>query len=195
MFEYFPGKGYNIKNGREETQMAEELLIVLAAGIDQMLKTGIEHCREEFPRTVDGTGGKLKLYQNRNEGFPFGFLKEYPELVRALPAAVASLLGGMLILLKRRREKPAHRMALALILGGALSNILDRYVRGYVVDYFSIQAGGLKKVVMNLGDVCVFAGTAFLLILEFLYGAAGKTGRAVSAVKERFGEKHMPAAE
>lgn len=175
--------------------MAEKLLIALAAGIDQMLKTGIEHCREDFPRTVNGTGGMLKLYQNKNEGFPFGFLKEYPELVRAVPVALTSLLGGMLIMMKKRGEKPAQRMALALIIGGSLSNVMDRYVRGYVVDYFSIQAGNLKKVVMNLGDVCVFAGTALLLVFEFLYGAAGTAGRAAQTARNRLAEKKAEAAE
>ena len=53
-----------------------------------------------------------------------------------------------------------------MIIGGGLSNLYDRMKRGYVVDYFSIRWKGLKKVVFNLGDICVFLGAAILLAAE-----------------------------
>ena len=55
-----------------------------------------------------------------------------------------------------------------MVLGGALSNIIDRCRRGYVVDYFSFQVRGLKKVIFNLGDLFVFAGTILMAITQAL---------------------------
>ncbi|MFR5731015.1 MAG: signal peptidase II [Clostridium sp.] len=46
------------------------------------------------------------------------------------------------------------------MLGGAVSNLYDRMIRHYVVDYFSIQCGKLKKVVFNLGDIFAFLAPA-----------------------------------
>ena len=54
------------------------------------------------------------------------------------------------------------------ILGGAISNLYDRLVKGYVVDYFSIEFKRLKKVIFNLGDIFVFLGSLVFLIGELL---------------------------
>lgn len=53
-----------------------------------------------------------------------------------------------------------------LAFSGALSNLTERLARGYVVDYFSIQRGRLKNVVLNLGDVYIFVGGTILLLKE-----------------------------
>ena len=49
-----------------------------------------------------------------------------------------------------------------MTIGGALSNLYDRVFRGYVVDYFSVQWKGLKKVVFNLGDMFIFLGAMMI---------------------------------
>ncbi len=61
-----------------------------------------------------------------------------------------------------------QKTGLAILLGGAVSNLYDRYVRRYVVDYFSFQFGWLKKVVFNLGDLFVFAGSGILMAIELV---------------------------
>ena len=50
----------------------------------------------------------------------------------------------------------AQKIGLSMVLGGAISNLYDRLVKGYVVDYFSIEFKRLKKVIFNLGDIFVF---------------------------------------
>ena len=47
-------------------------------------------------------------------------------------------------------------------------NLYDRMKRGYVVDYFSIQFKKLKKIVLNIGDICIFLGAGILLITEIV---------------------------
>ncbi|MCD8223693.1 MAG: signal peptidase II [Clostridiales bacterium] len=149
--------------------MLYTILTVLAAGLDQLCKTWVEEQRQEtFPRAMERTKGKITLYRNHNSGFPFGFMKEYGQAVRMVPLMTVSMLTGIFLFLSGKKGWRLHKTALALLLGGAASNLYDRWVRRYVVDYFSIQAGFLKKVVFNLGDMFVFLGSALFMIAEFV---------------------------
>lgn len=142
------------------------LILVLALG-DLGIKWLIEKQNpEQFPRPLKYTKGRILLYRNHNAGFPFGFMERYGELVRTIPLVVISALSGILYCLVQEKDRTVQKLGLAVLLGGALSNLYDRYVRRYVVDYFSIQLGVLKKVVFNLGDIFVFLGAGMLLCLE-----------------------------
>lgn len=144
------------------------IIVLLAAG-DLFLKWLIEmQDQERFPRPLEKTGGRILLYRNHNAGFPFGFMEQYGELVRTAPLVVISALGGVFCYLAQKKGHTAQKVGLAILLGGAISNLYDRYVRRYVVDYFSIQFGLLKKVVFNLGDLFVFAGAGILAAVEFV---------------------------
>lgn len=144
-------------------------LIAILAALDLFIKEQIENQKpESFPRELKGTKGKITLYQNHNPGFSFGRLKEYPELVRVVPLMIASALGGILAYLLPKKGCILEKLTLAVTLGGAVSNLYDRLVRHYVVDYFSIEWKGLKRVVFNIGDICIFAGAAIMLAVEVI---------------------------
>lgn len=144
------------------------IIVLLAAG-DLFFKWLIEkQDQERFPRPLAKTGGKILLYRNHNAGFPFGFMEQYGELVRTVPLVVISGLGGVFCYLLQKKGNMVRKAGLAILLGGAISNLYDRYVRRYVVDYFSFQFGWLKKVVFNLGDLCVFAGAGILTAVELV---------------------------
>lgn len=144
------------------------LLIAALAGIDLKLKAQIDKQEEaDFPRPLAHTNGKIMLHHHHNAGFPFGFLQKYGVIVRMVPLAMVSGLAGMFGYLSTKPGRKMQKFSLALILGGALSNLYDRFVRRYVVDYFSFQFGVLKKVIFNIGDLCVFLGAGIWLILEF----------------------------
>ena len=100
----------------------------------------------------------IKLYRNHNSGFCFEFLRQKPELVRMLPVCFTSAATGVLCFLMTKKGHRAEKAGYALIVSGALSNLCDRLKRGYVVDYFSFQPGFLKKIVFNIGDLCIAAG-------------------------------------
>ena len=85
-----------------------------------------------------------------------------------LPLSVICGLAGYLAALLPQKGKKVQKLGIAMILGGALSNLYDRLVRRYVVDYFSIQCGKLKEVVFNLGDIFVFLGSGILFGAEIL---------------------------
>lgn len=145
------------------------VLIGLMVAIDLFLKNQIENQDpNDFPRPLAHTKEKILLYHNHNAGFPFGFLQKYGTVVRMVPLTVVSGLAGVLCYLIRKPGKTLQKFSLAMIIGGALSNLYDRFVRRYVVDYFSFQFGPLKKVVFNIGDLCVFLGSGILMVLEIV---------------------------
>lgn len=145
-------------------------------GLDFLLKERIEaQSPEEFPRDLEGTGGKIRLYRNHNHGFCFGFLKEKTELVKQIPLAMTSAAAGILAwLLTNKKSTLSERLGFTLVTAGGLSNLCDRLRRGYVVDYFSFQVKWLEKVVFNLGDLFLFAGSLLLILSELLEGKSPK---------------------
>ncbi len=150
-------------------------IIAALSFLDLTIKRLIEkEDPKDFPKPLPHTKGRILLYRNHNSGFPFGFLKQYQKLVKMLPLAVISGLAGYLTAICAQKGKIVQKLGIAIILGGALSNLYDRMVRNYVVDYFSIQCGKLKKVVFNLGDIFVFLGSGILFFSEIakeLHGA------------------------
>ncbi|MGN0159629.1 MAG: signal peptidase II [Brotaphodocola sp.] len=145
------------------------VLIGLLAAVDLVLKDWIEkQDSKNFPRPLAHTREKIMLYHNHNAGFPFGFLQKYGTVVRMVPLVVVSGLTGVLTYLISKPGKTLQKFSLAVVIGGALSNLYDRFIRRYVVDYFSFQFGLLKKVVFNIGDLCVFLGSGILMMIAVI---------------------------
>ena len=141
------------------------------AALDLGIKSVVENQEDDtFPRELPSSKGMIRLHKNHNSGFPFGFMKEKPELVKGIPLMVISAMAGALCALLQGKGKTAQKAGLAIVIGGALSNLYDRIVRGYVVDYFSIEWEPLKKVVFNLGDMFVFLGSAVIVLEQFAVG-------------------------
>ena len=104
--------------------------------------------------------GRVKLTALRNESAAFGL----PVSRCVLQGVSAAALG---LVLGRRKE---HPVSAGLILGGGLSNLLERVSCGSVYDYvqFPKAPGKLKRYVFNLADFAIFAGGLLM--------AAGKHG-------------------
>ena len=153
-------------------------LIAFTSVLDLALKSGVESQPDtSYPKEVKGTGGIVQVRKLHNEGFPMGIMKEKPELVRCLPLAVASSLLLRLSCLLPRKGNHLEKAGLACMIGGAFSNLFDRFFRGYVVDYLYIDKEPASRVIFNLGDVFIAAGTVL----------AGSSGlfRAVTGRKKR----------
>lgn len=137
---------------------------------DLAIKNEIERQDDaKFPREMKGTKGWIKVYKNHNAGFSFGFLKG-SRLVKMVPLCVFSGIAGAWTYIMGVRGRIVEKLALTLVLAGGASNLLDRLVRGYVVDYFSVQWKVLKKVVFNLADIFIFFGSAILVVVQFVSG-------------------------
>ena len=106
----------------------------------------------------------LDLVMVWNRGVSYGLLSQDGELGRWVLVLVG--LGGALLfgwwLLQTRRLLSA--VSLGLVIGGALSNVIDRLVHGAVADFFLLHAGRFQWYVFNLADVWIVAGVVGLLI-------------------------------
>lgn len=137
--------------------------------VDLGIKSAIEEAEpSEFPKELKGSKGLIMLYRNHNDGFPMGVFRDRPDLVKNVPMAVLSAVAGIFFWLFPKKGYWAEKAGTCLVLGGGLSNLYDRMKRGYVVDYFSIHFKGLKKVVFNLGDICIFLGAGILLVSQIV---------------------------
>lgn len=135
-------------------------LIPVLTGIDIVFKYAINQMhKEDLPRKL---GSSIEIDRFHNEGFPFGKFKENQKLVKYLPIFITSLLVGRLSLLLPKKGRKMEKISLCLIIAGSLSNLFDRFSRGYVVDYLRIKKKVADKVVFNLGDVFILLGSLML---------------------------------
>ena len=104
-----------------------------------------------------------------NRGVSLGLLSAESDLMRwllvALTGAIAAFVAWWLWKEKRRDDSAA----LALVLGGALGNILDRARFGYVVDYADLHFGEWRPfLVFNVADAAITIGVLLLLVRALL---------------------------
>jgi signal peptidase II len=116
--------------------------------------------------------GFLDIIHIRNSGVAFGFLKgfgiQYKTLSLIGVAGVAVFLLGFLIS-QIRREQKLQAFSLALILGGAIGNIIDRFRLGEVVDFVDAHWQDIYHwPAFNVADTAISIGIVLLLIDELL---------------------------
>lgn len=105
-----------------------------------------------------------------NPGAAFSFLSEAGGWQRWFFTVMALGVSLALIvwLAKVCVAKPLESLALALILGGALGNVYDRLVLGYVVDFIVVHYRNYHFPAFNIADSAITVG-AFLLIIDMLF--------------------------
>jgi signal peptidase II len=105
-----------------------------------------------------------------NRGAAFSFLSDAGGWQRWFFAAVAFGVSSWLVLWIRRLPPGKGWLAagLALILGGALGNLLDRVVLGHVVDFISVHWGPHYFPAFNLADSAITVGAGILLLDAFV---------------------------
>lgn len=101
-----------------------------------------------------------------NTGAAFSFLSDAGGMQRWLFSAIAVIASVWIIWQLRSHQKQIlFSLALSLILGGALGNLIDRIAYGYVVDFLSFHWDEHYFPAFNVADSAITCG-AFLLILE-----------------------------
>ncbi len=110
--------------------------------------------------------GVFNLVLAHNTGAAFSFLSEAGGVQRWLFSIIAIIASAWIIwLLRKHRAQVLFALALSMILGGALGNLIDRISYGYVVDFLSFHWDEHYFPAFNLADSAITCG-AFLLILE-----------------------------
>ncbi len=104
-----------------------------------------------------------------NIGVSLGLLPAGGEATRwGLVALTGAIAAGVLVWMTRENNRQ-DQMALGLVLGGALGNILDRVRFGYVVDFADLHFGEWRPfLVFNVADAAITIGVLILLVRALL---------------------------
>lgn len=142
------------------------LIIVLLIALDQISKLLV------LNKLADGTvvdiiPGFFRLLYVENRGAAFGILQEGRPLFIVITLAVIAFLLYS-IYFKRDDVKGMLRVALVLILAGAVGNFIDRLRLHFVVDFLSFRFFGHDFAVFNLADSMIVVGTILLMLHVFL---------------------------
>ncbi|THB75591.1 MAG: lipoprotein signal peptidase [Gammaproteobacteria bacterium] len=111
----------------------------------------------------------FNLVHVHNYGAAFSFLSDAGGWQRWL-FAVLALVFSVLIVLWISRLKPGERftaIGLALVLGGAIGNLVDRIYHGYVIDFLDFYMGTSHWPAFNVADIAISIGVVALIILSF----------------------------
>jgi len=116
-----------------------------------------------------------------NRGVSFGLLAADHELGRWLLILLTVVIAGLVIYWLRRATGALMMTALAMVLGGAIGNIIDRLRFGAVVDFVQLHAAGYSFYVFNIADAAISIGVALLLLDAIFSGRGGDAvGRSAS---------------
>jgi signal peptidase II len=104
-----------------------------------------------------------------NRGVSMGFLTATSDLARwLLVAFTAAIAGGVLYWIWQEKRRD-DAIALSLVLGGALGNIVDRIRFGYVVDFADLHFGEWRPfLIFNVADAAITIGVLLLLVRALL---------------------------
>jgi signal peptidase II len=109
------------------------------------------------------------LHWTENRGVSLGLLSADGDVGRWLLVAMTAGIATFVGLWMWRERKRADAVALAMVLGGALGNIVDRARLGYVVDYADLHFGEWRPfLVFNVGDAAITIGVLLLLVRALL---------------------------
>jgi len=133
--------------------------------LDQLTKITIER-RFEYGDVLPVTGF-FNLVLAYNKGAAFSFLASASGWQHGFFVAIA--IGASLIilyLLARHGHQKLFSLALAMILGGAVGNVIDRLAYGHVIDFLDFHVGGWHWPAFNVADSAIVGGALLLIVDE-----------------------------
>jgi signal peptidase II len=103
-----------------------------------------------------------------NRGISYGLFQQHTDLGRWILIGVSILAALALSVWIRRTQSRFLAASLALIVGGAIGNVIDRWAYGAVFDFIQFSVGGWSWYVFNVADAAIVAGVAGLLYDSFV---------------------------
>jgi len=111
----------------------------------------------------------FNLVRVHNEGAAFSFLADAAGWQRWFFTAIG--LGAAVFIVWMLKSHPGQRLfafAMACILAGAIGNVIDRLVHGYVIDFLQFHHGGWYFPSFNIADSAITIGAASMILDELL---------------------------
>lgn len=119
----------------------------------------------------------------QNYGISMGFFVAESDTARWILVAVTTLIAAAIAVWIRRERARFDVLALGLVLGGALGNIVDRTRLGYVADFLDLHIGEWRPfLVFNVADAAITIGVLILVIRALVVRESGTPAENVDAV-------------
>jgi signal peptidase II len=146
------------------------LVALVVFGLDQLVKWLVTG-----PLGLNQIGDQLVITPffnftfTQNEGISLGLLNATNPVGRWMLVGLTSAIAiGVAVWIGREKNR-VDQVALGMVLGGALGNILDRVRFGYVVDYADLHFGEFRPfLIFNVGDAAISVAVVILLLRAFL---------------------------
>lgn len=143
------------------------VIIIGLLGIDQLTKALIsQNIALHSSRSV--IPGFFNLTHIRNSGAIFGFFSQSDNQILYIFLTLISLAALGLVIyyfFKTPGKDRLMKISLAVILAGALGNLVDRVFRGYVIDFLDFYVKGWHWPSFNVADASISVGAFFLIFI------------------------------
>lgn len=164
----------NVGNGRFVTLMVVAAVVVV---VDQLTKWAIVEWIPLYDRVP--LNSFINLTHQKNAGAAFSFLADAGGWQRWFFVVLATCVSAVIaVWMWRIRDlgQTVLSTGLALVLGGAIGNLIDRIILGHVTDFIQVLFGSWAFPSFNVADAAISVGAALLIIdALFFSGKAERT--------------------
>ena len=108
----------------------------------------------------------IDFYLTFNSGIAFGFLDLVSRAMSNILTFAGILIVVYMLLLLKHENDNTKKLALSIIIGGALGNIFDRLPDGYVTDFLHLKINNFSFFIFNIADASITIGAVLLIYLE-----------------------------
>jgi signal peptidase II len=144
-----------------------EIWVPLAIVVFDQITKAIVRASVPLHQSVTVIPGLLDITHVRNTGAAFGFLDalDFPfKTVLLAIIATGALVGVALYAASIAHHERLPRAGLALIIGGAAGNLIDRLIAGSVVDFVDVYFGSWHFWAFNVADSAISIGVALMIL-------------------------------
>ncbi len=146
-------------------RLALVLLILATVGCDHVTKRFAAEILSTSP-TRSFMNDAVRFEYTENAGGFLGLGASWPVLARTSVFTVGNilLLAALVVAAVRARWTGLSVVGIALVVAGGASNLVDRLIRGSVVDFMSVGIGSWRTGIFNVADMAIMLGAALVLI-------------------------------
>ena len=103
-----------------------------------------------------------------NTGISYGLFSGGGDFQKWILISLSILIIIFLLSLIRNESTILSKLSISFIIGGALGNVLDRFIYGAVVDFISLHAKGFSWYIFNIADMFIVLGVILFILSQFI---------------------------
>ena len=103
-----------------------------------------------------------------NTGISYGLFSGGGNFQKWILISLSILIVIFLLSFIRNESSILSKLSISFIIGGALGNVLDRFIYGAVVDFISLHAKGFSWYIFNIADMFIVIGVILFILSQFI---------------------------